>query len=141
MDLRVQAGLARPRRRLIQVTPLEAHLDKAPQTPSRLWRDRLGNSAGAGHVARTCRHAFGIRGGTCRAAGAMKAKNTHKRSFLRELMLLCKRYDLRFDEDVVHGNLVISQLDSMGIPEEFIEWLEDADDYEATELEKKKDPG
>jgi hypothetical protein len=68
----------------------------------------------------------------------MKAKNTHKRSFLRELMLLCKRYDLRFDEDVVHGSLVISQLDSMGTPEEFIAWLEDADDFEATELEKKE---
>ena len=71
----------------------------------------------------------------------MKAKNTHKRSFLRELMLLCKRYDMRFDEDY-DGGLIISQLShsgSPGTPEEFIAWLEDADDYEATELEKKKE--
>jgi len=70
----------------------------------------------------------------------MKAKNTHKRSFLRELMLLCKRYDMRFDEDR-HGGLIISQLSStsaLGPPEEFIDWLEEADDFEATELEKKK---
>jgi hypothetical protein len=124
MDLLLQTGLASPRRRLIQVTPLEAHLDEAPQASQE-----------------GCRRDSGRRqpsGGACPAAGGMKAKNTHKRSFLRELMLLCKRYDLRFDEDVVHGNLVISQLDSMGTPEEFIAWLEDADDFEATELEKKE---
>ena len=71
----------------------------------------------------------------------MRAKNTHKRSFLRELMLLCKRYDMRFDEDN-RGGLLISQLSTtggLGPPEEFLEWLEDADDYEATELEKKKE--
>lgn len=67
----------------------------------------------------------------------MKAKNTHKRSFLRELMLLCKRYDMRFDEDY-NGTLIISQL-SNSPGSEFIDWLEDADDFEATELEKKKE--
>lgn len=71
----------------------------------------------------------------------MKAKNTHKRSFLRELMLLCKRYDMRFDEDHHDGGLVISQLSEPGTPsaaEDFLGWVEEADDYEATELEKKE---
>lgn len=74
----------------------------------------------------------------------MKAKDTHKRSFLRELMLLCKRYDMRFDQDEGTGELTISQLSTSyptrveKTPEEFIVWLEDADDYEATELEKKE---
>ena len=70
----------------------------------------------------------------------MKAKDTYKRSFLRELMLLCKRYDLMFDEGS-DGECIITQFGNSDFMsrEDFFEWLENADDYEATALEKKKE--
>jgi hypothetical protein len=75
----------------------------------------------------------------------MKAKNTHKRPFLRELILLSKRYNLIFTvgykgECVIHEPNACSAIagpGTMGV-EDFAAWLEDADDYEATELEEKK---
>ena len=68
------------------------------------------------------------------ANSPIKAINTNKKVFIQELIALCKKHRLRFDENDA-GLLSISAIDNeMEYGEDtFIEWLEDAVDYEANE--------
>lgn len=69
----------------------------------------------------------------CDPYNPVQAINTNKKVFIQELIALCKKHRLRFDE--YDGLLSISAIDNdMEYGEDlFIEWLEEAVDYEANE--------